>query len=70
MWTSDAAISKKVSIKERIKGEFRFETYNAMNHPNLWPWMTISSANPYSAQYNRRYNGLPRTFEISLRGTF
>ena len=70
MWTSDAAISKKVSIKERIKGEFRFETYNAMNHPNLWPWMTISSANPYGAQYNRRYNGLPRTFEFSLRTTF
>jgi hypothetical protein len=70
MWTSDAAISKKVTIAERVKGEFRFESYNAMNHPNLWPWMTISSANPYGAQYNREYNGLPRTFEFSLRTTF
>ncbi|MGO9241468.1 MAG: carboxypeptidase regulatory-like domain-containing protein [Bryobacteraceae bacterium] len=70
MWTSDGAISKKVTIAERVKGEFRFESYNAMNHPNLWPWMTISSANPYGAQYNREYNGLPRTFEFSLRTTF
>ncbi len=70
MWTTDAAISKKVTLRERVKGEFRFEMYNATNHPNLWPWMTISSANTYGAQYNRRYNGLPRTFELSLRMTF
>ncbi len=70
MFTTDAVISKKVTFFERAKGEFRFETYNATNHPNLWPWMTISSANPYGAQYNRRYNGLPRTFELSLRVTF
>jgi hypothetical protein len=67
---ADGAISKKVTFRERVKGEFRFESYNATNHPNYWPWMTISSANPYSAQYDRRYNGLPRTFEISLRTTF
>lgn len=67
---ADGAISKKVTIRERIKGEFRFESYNAMNHPNLWPWMTINSANPYGAQHSRGYNGLPRTFELSLRTTF
>ena len=70
MWTSDFALSKKVSFYERARGEFRFEMYNATNHPNLWPWMTIDSRNPYNAQYNRRYNGLPRTFEVSLRVTF
>jgi hypothetical protein len=70
MWTTDAAMSKKVTLFERVKGEFRFEMYNATNHPNLWPWMTINSANPYGTQYNRRYNGLPRTFELSLRATF
>ena len=69
-WLTDGAVSKKVTIRERIKGEFRFETYNAANHTNIWPWMTISSANPYGAQYNRRFNGLPRTFELSLRSTF
>jgi hypothetical protein len=67
---ADGAISKKVTIRERIKGEFRFESYNAMNHPNLWPWVTINSANPYGAQHSRGYNGLPRTFELSLRTTF
>jgi len=70
MFVADGAISKKVTIRERVKGEFRFESYNATNHPNLSPWMTISSANSYGAQYNRRYNGLPRTFQISLRTTF
>jgi hypothetical protein len=70
LFTSDFAISKKVTFFERVKGEFRCEMYNATNHPNLWPWMTIDSTNPYSAQYNRRYNGLPRTFEVSLRVTF
>lgn len=70
MFTTDAAISKKITFREKINGEFRFETYNATNHPNLWPWMTISSANPYVTQYNRKYNGLPRTFELSLRTTF
>ncbi|HSB15484.1 MAG TPA: TonB-dependent receptor [Bryobacteraceae bacterium] len=70
MWVTDGAISKKVTIRERVKGEFRFESYNATNHPNLWPWMTINSANSYGAQYNRRYNGLPRTFEFSLRVMF
>ena len=70
MWVVDGAISKKVTLWERVKGEFRFESYNATNHPNIWPWMTISSANTYGAQYNRRYNGLPRTFELSLRTTF
>ena len=70
LFTSDFAISKKVTFFERVKGEFRCEMYNATNHPNLWPWMTIDSRNPYSAQYNRRYNGLPRTFEVSLRVTF
>jgi hypothetical protein len=70
LFTSDFAISKKVTLLERVKGEFRCEMYNATNHPNLWPWMTIDSTNPYGAQYNRRYNGLPRTFEVSLRATF
>jgi hypothetical protein len=70
MWVVDGAVSKKVTIRERIKGEFRFESYNAGNHVNIWPWMTIDSTNPYGAQYNRRYNGLPRTFELSLRTTF
>ncbi len=70
MWTTDAALSKKVTLFERVKGEFRLEMYNATNHTSLWPWMTINSANTYGAQYNRRYNGLPRTFEVSLRATF
>jgi hypothetical protein len=69
-WMTDGAISKKVTLFERIKGEFRFESYNAANHTNLWNYMSISSANPYGAQYNRRLNGLNRTFEFSLRATF
>jgi hypothetical protein len=69
-WVTDGAISKKVTIRERIKGEFRFESYNAANHTNNWPYMVISSADPYSAQVNRHFNGLPRTFELSLRTTF
>jgi len=69
-WVTDGAISKKVTIRERIKGEFRFESYNAANHTNNWPYMVISSANPYGAQVNRRFNGLPRTFELGLRTTF
>ena len=70
MFSPDFAISKKVTLFERVKGEFRCEMYNATNHPNYWPWMTIDSGNPYGAQFNRRYNGLPRAFEISLRATF
>jgi hypothetical protein len=69
-WVTDGAVSKKVTIRERIKGEFRFESYNAANHTNLWPYMVISSANPYGTQYDRSPNGLPRTFEFSLRTTF
>lgn len=69
-WIADGAISKKVTVLERIKGEFRFESYNAANHTNLSPYMEINSANAYGAQVNRRYNGLPRTFELSLRATF
>ena len=69
-WLTDGAVSKKVTIRERVKGEFRFESYNAANHTNIWPYMVISSANTYGAQYNLRYNGLPRTFEFSLRSTF
>jgi hypothetical protein len=69
-WITDGAISKKVTIRERIKGEFRFESYNAANHTNNWPYMPISSANPYGARVNRHFNGLPRTFELSLRTTF
>lgn len=69
-WVTDGAISKKVTIKERVKGEFRFESYNAANHLNLWPNMVISSANPYGTQYNDTQNGLPRMFEMSLRASF
>jgi hypothetical protein len=69
-WITDGAISKKVTIRERVKGEFRFESYNVGNHTNNWPYMPISSANPYGAQVNRHFNGLPRTFEVSLRTTF
>ncbi len=69
-WVSDGAISKKVTIKERIKGEFRFESYNATNHLNNWPYMVINSYNPTGAQFNTRQNGLPRTFEMGLRATF
>jgi hypothetical protein len=67
---TDGAISKKVTIHERVKGEFRFESYNAANHTNLWPRMSISSVNPNGARRNRTLNGLPRTFELSLRTTF
>lgn len=69
-WVMDGAIAKKVTIKERIKGEFRFESYNATNHLNNWPYMVINSFNPYGAQVNTRENGLPRTFEMGLRATF
>jgi hypothetical protein len=69
-WVPDGAVSKKVTIRERVKGEFRFESYNAANHTNNWPYMVINSANPYTAQYNLTFNGLPRTFEFSLRTTF
>jgi hypothetical protein len=70
LWMTDGAISKKVTIHERVKGEFRFESYNAANHTNLWPRMSISSVNPNGARRNRTLNGLPRTFELSLRTTF
>jgi hypothetical protein len=34
-WDMDAAIAKNFNITERVKGMFRFEAFNALNHPNF-----------------------------------
>jgi hypothetical protein len=34
-WDWDMAVSKRISITERVKAELRFEGYNILNHPHF-----------------------------------
>ena len=62
------ALAKTFPIYERMKGQFRAETYNAMNHPSF--------ANPNLTPTNSSFgvsgqtNSEPRNWQFALRITF
>jgi len=74
----DLSIFKNFQIKDRAKFQFRWEFYNAFNHPSFSGVNTSASfsAPGSTAQLNGQFgqitstNGLPRVMQGSLRFTF
>lgn len=66
--TWNFSLAKSFPIYERMKGQFRAETYNAMNHPSF--------ANPNLTPTNSSFgvigqtNSEPRNWQFALRLTF
>ena len=74
----DLSIFKNFPIKEKAKFQFRWELYNAFNHPSFSGVNTSASfsAPGSTTQLNSQFgqvtstNGLPRVMQGSLRFTF
>jgi len=66
--TWNFSLSKNFAIWERLKAQFRAETYNVMNHPSF--------ANPNTSVTNSSFglvtqaNSEPRNWQFALRLTF
>ena len=74
----DLSIFKNFPIKDRARFQFRWEFYNAFNHPSFSGVNTSASfsAPGSTTQLNGQFgqvtstNGLPRVMQGSLRLTF
>jgi outer membrane receptor protein involved in Fe transport len=63
----DLGVMKNFSLHERLKAQFRFETFNALNHTNF--------SNPTTAQNNANFMKItsasdPRILQLALRFAF
>jgi Carboxypeptidase regulatory-like domain len=67
---TDASLIKKFSIRERLNGEFRFETYNLFNHMVYGGPDSSIDGTEASAGYIYGTNGNPRQLQFSARFTF
>ncbi len=61
----DMALMKQWKIKEQASFEFRWETFNSLNHPNY----NINQFDPGSANFGRSFflNGSPRIQQLGLK---
>ncbi len=67
--TLDMGLLKNFPITERVKGVFRFEVFNSLNHTNLQlPSNTFSSASFTTNQITSSYD--PRILQFALRVAF
>ncbi len=62
--TLDMGLLKNFPIGERVKGVFRFEAFNVLNHTNLMPPVNTFSAGNFS-QITSAYD--PRVLQLALR---
>jgi hypothetical protein len=63
----DLGVMKNFSLHERLKAQFRFETFNALNHTNF--------SNPTTAQNSANFMKItsandPRILQLALRFAF
>jgi hypothetical protein len=63
----DFAIMKTFRITERIDTQFRAETFNALNHPNLRNPNTDPTSGSWGVISNQE---TPRTWQLSLKVVF
>lgn len=65
--TLDTGLFKKFAIYERLSATFRFEAFNALNHPNL----NVPSASVTGANFLKITNAYdPRILQLAMRLTF
>ena len=59
------ALRKDLQISEALRLEFRWETFNSLNHPNY----SISTFDPGSANFGRALgmNGGPRIQQLGMK---
>jgi hypothetical protein len=64
----DSALTKNFTVREGIRGRFKIETFNVMNHPNFaLPSNTDIDSTPNLLGRITGTNGTERTFQFSLR---
>jgi hypothetical protein len=66
MW--DLSLLKNFALTERVKLQFRGETYNALNHPNFNAPNTSPTNSAFGAVTSQ--NGNPRWWQLALKLTF
>jgi hypothetical protein len=61
----DMSLAKNWKLRERARLEFRWETFNTLNHPNYY----INQFDPSSANFGRAFslNGGPRIQQLGLK---
>jgi hypothetical protein len=74
-WGMDLGLYKNIAVTERVKMQFRFETYNTFNHPNNYVdsgTIDVSSSVDPSGNnglvYVKKYD--KRDVQLALRITF
>lgn len=64
----DAAVAKNFNVKEGVRGRFKIEAFNVMNHPNFaLPSNTDIDSTPNLLGRITATNGTERTIQFSLR---
>ncbi|HKX31599.1 MAG TPA: carboxypeptidase regulatory-like domain-containing protein [Blastocatellia bacterium] len=63
----DISLKKSIPIKERLKTEFRFEMYNALNHVNFWTVGNVVGSRTFG-QVTQATD--PRILQMALRIQF
>lgn len=61
----DMSLAKNWALRESMRLEFRWETFNTLNHPNY----SIGTLDPGSANFGRSFslNGAPRIQQLGLK---
>ena len=62
----DASLAKNVQITERLKMQLRADTFNTLNHTNLFGMVTTIT----SATFGRLTQATARTMQVGARLTF
>ena len=66
-WRTDLSLFKNIKFTERVKGQFRFETFNTFNHTNP----IIASTSMASSLFNKvRSARDPRIAQVALKISF
>lgn len=64
----DTALAKNFTVREGVRGRFKIEAFNVMNHPNFaLPSVTDIDSTPNLLGRITATNGTERTFQFSLR---